>query len=41
MAVSRLRQRYRALVQEEIAHTVASPEEVEEERRWLFKVLSR
>jgi len=41
MAVTRLRKRYRELVQEEIAHTVAKPEEVEEERRWLFKVLNR
>ena len=41
MAVSRLRKRYRALVQEEVAHTVASPDEVQEELRWLFKVLSR
>src|SRR5258706_338298 len=35
VAVHRLRQRYRALLQEEIANTVASPEEVEEERRYL------
>jgi RNA polymerase sigma-70 factor (ECF subfamily) len=41
MAVSRLRKRYRALVHEEVAHTVANPGEVEEELRWLFKVLSR
>ena len=41
MAVSRLRKRYRDLVREEVAHTVASPDEVQEELRWLFKVLSR
>jgi RNA polymerase sigma-70 factor (ECF subfamily) len=35
-AVHRLRHRYRELVREEIAHTVASPAEVEEELRWLF-----
>ena len=40
MAVSRLRRHYRDLVREEVAHTVASPEEVEDERRWLFRVLS-
>jgi RNA polymerase sigma-70 factor (ECF subfamily) len=41
VAVHRLRQRYRELLQEEIAHTVASPEEAEEERRYLLAVLSR
>ena len=41
MAVSRLRKRYRTLVQEEVAHTVASPDEVQGELKWLFKVLSR
>jgi hypothetical protein len=41
MAVSRLRKRYRDLVREEVAHTVASPDEVDEEMRWLFKVLRR
>jgi len=40
MAVSRLHKHYRALVEEEIAHTVASPDEVQEELRWLFRVLS-
>ena len=35
-AVHRLRHRYRELVREEIAHTVASPAEVEDELRWLF-----
>ena len=41
VAVHRLRQRYRALLEREIANTVASPEEIEEERRYLLKVLSR
>jgi hypothetical protein len=36
-----LRQRYRELLQEEIANTVTSPEEAEEERRYLLAVLSR
>ena len=36
MAVHRLRHRYRVLLTAEIAHTVASPAEVEEEIRWLF-----
>jgi len=40
-AVHRLRQRYRKLLREEIAQTVASPEEVEEELKHLFAVLSR
>jgi RNA polymerase sigma-70 factor (ECF subfamily) len=39
MAVSRLRRRYRDLFREEIAHTVNSPAEVEEEIRHLFAVL--
>ncbi|MCS7166878.1 MAG: hypothetical protein RMI91_09095 [Gemmatales bacterium] len=33
VAVYRLRRRYRELLREEIAHTVASPEEVEEQLR--------
>ena len=40
VGVHRLRQRYRELLEEEIANTVASPEEVEEERRYLLAVLS-
>ncbi len=40
-AVHRLRQRYRQLIREEIAHTVAGPEEVEEELRYLVAVLAR
>jgi hypothetical protein len=39
--VHRLKRRYAALVREEIAHTVASPEEVEEELRHLRLVLGR
>jgi RNA polymerase sigma-70 factor (ECF subfamily) len=38
-AVHRLRHRYRELVREEIAHTVASPGEVEDELRWLFRAV--
>jgi hypothetical protein len=41
VAVHRLRQRYRLLLREEIANTVTSPEEVEEELRHLFTVLAR
>lgn len=40
VAVHRLRQRYRELLEREIANTVASPDEVEEERRYLLRVLS-
>ena len=40
VGVHRLRQRYRELLEEEIANTVASPEEVAEERRYLLAVLS-
>lgn len=36
MAVQRLRARYRELLREEIGHTVASPDEVDEEIRHLF-----
>jgi len=38
-AVHRLRQRYRQLLREEIAHTVAEPGEVDEELQYLFIVL--
>lgn len=38
--VYRLRQRYRELVREEIAHTVSSLGDLDEELRWLFRVLS-
>jgi RNA polymerase sigma factor (sigma-70 family) len=39
-AVHRLRQRYRQLLREEIAHTVATQTEVEEELRHLISVLA-
>lgn len=41
MALCRLRERYRACLKEEIAQTVASPAEVDEELRHLFRVLAR
>ena len=40
VAVCRLRERYRERLKEEIAHTVASPAEVEEELRHLFRSLA-
>jgi RNA polymerase sigma factor (sigma-70 family) len=40
VAVHRLRQRYRQLLREEIANTVATPEEVNEEMHHLFAVLA-
>ena len=40
MKVQRLRHRYQRLLREEIAHTVASPAEVEDEIGYLFRVLS-
>jgi RNA polymerase sigma-70 factor (ECF subfamily) len=40
MAVSRLRQRYAELVREEIAHTVSSPGEIQDELRYLIGLLS-
>ena len=40
VAVHRLRQRYRQLLREEIANTVATPEEVTEEMHHLFAVLA-
>jgi RNA polymerase sigma factor (sigma-70 family) len=41
VAVYRLRQRYRELLEAEIANTVSSPEEVDAERRYLLEVLGR
>jgi DNA-directed RNA polymerase specialized sigma24 family protein len=41
VAGHRLRRRCRQLLQEEIANTVNSPEETEEERRYLLAILSR
>jgi RNA polymerase sigma-70 factor (ECF subfamily) len=40
-AVHRLRERYRAFVREEIAHTVADPTEIEAEIRYLIMVMSQ
>ncbi len=40
VAVHRLRQRYRALLRETIAETVASAAEVEEELRYLLRIVS-
>jgi RNA polymerase sigma-70 factor (ECF subfamily) len=40
MAVQRLRRRFAELVREELAQTVSSPDEVEEELRHLFAVLA-
>jgi RNA polymerase sigma-70 factor (ECF subfamily) len=39
-AVQRMRQRHREILREEIAHTVTSPEEIDEEIRHLREVLS-
>jgi RNA polymerase sigma-70 factor (ECF subfamily) len=39
VAAHRLRRRYRELLREEIAQTVASPDEIEEEIRYLFTCL--
>jgi len=39
-AVHRMRARYRQLVREEVAHTVADPAEVNEEARYLIAVIS-
>ena len=41
VAVHRLRQRYGELVREEIAHTVSSPSEVEDEMRYLIALMSK
>ena len=40
VAVRRLRQRYGQIVRDEIAHTVASPADVEEELQYLIKLMS-
>lgn len=40
VAVHRLRQRYRELLRAEVADTVSGPEEIEEELRYLFRVLA-
>ena len=41
VAIHRLRQRFREILREEIAQTVASPEEVDDELRYLVEVVSR
>lgn len=41
VAVHRLRERYRGLLTQEVAKTVATPEEVEQELRYLLLVVSR
>ena len=40
VAVHRMRRRYRALLREEIQHTVAAPEDVDEELGQLFDILA-
>jgi len=40
-AVHRLRERYRVLLRDEVAHTVAEPAEIETEVRYLITVLSQ
>jgi RNA polymerase sigma-70 factor (ECF subfamily) len=40
VAVHRLRQRYGELLRSEVAHTVNTEDEVDEELRYLFQVLS-
>ncbi len=40
VAVHRLRKRYRQLVREEIAHTVTSPTEIDDEMRYLIKLMT-
>jgi len=41
VAVHRLRERYRERLKAEVAHTVASPADVDDELRHLFRVLAR
>src|SRR5262249_7262383 len=41
VAVHRLRQSYRELLRDEIAQTVATPEEVDDELRYLIGIVSR
>ena len=40
VAVHRLRQRYRKVLRDEIAETVSTPDDVDDELRYLFSVLS-
>jgi RNA polymerase sigma-70 factor (ECF subfamily) len=39
VAAHRLRQRYRELLREEVAHTVARPEEIDDELRYLIAII--
>jgi DNA-binding CsgD family transcriptional regulator len=39
VAVHRLRRRFRDLIRDEIAHTVSSPEEIEDELHHLWKAI--
>jgi RNA polymerase sigma-70 factor (ECF subfamily) len=39
VAVHRLRRRFRDLIRDEIAHTVSSPEEIEDELRHLWQAI--
>ena len=41
VTVHRLRRRYRDLLRMEVAATVSKPEEIEEELRYLFRVLAQ
>jgi len=41
VAIHRLRKQFRALVKAEIAHTVSTPDQVQEELRYLVEVLSQ
>jgi RNA polymerase sigma factor (sigma-70 family) len=41
VTVHRLRLRFRELLREQIAHTVTRPEEIDDEMRYLFEVVSR
>jgi len=41
MNLTRLRQRYRQILRSEVAQTVASPQEIEDELRHLIQVLTR
>jgi RNA polymerase sigma-70 factor (ECF subfamily) len=40
VAAHRLRRRYRDLLRQELAQTVADPAEVDEEITWLFKAIA-
>lgn len=41
VTIHRLRGRYRQLLEDEIAQTVSSPDEIDEERRYLFRVITQ